>query len=230
MNTYAPAEEVSGELCAECHNKYVQLVPVITFRQYGVVVSMWLYGNNISMILGLTSETISYRIILTHMEKNQPSEADTKKKALRESGALHPKPEAIHDELFLQDEFFDPHDSIQVKYEMLRRHREEGKSVTEIARAFGTSRQAFYTTKEIFERRGIPGLIPKRRGPRTAHKCTEEVLRFAHQWQEAHPDETTYRLVEVIQHHFGIHIHPRTVSRALARWKKKRPPEMELPK
>lgn len=173
---------------------------------------------NISAYLLLTPGNISDIIILTYMHKKQPSNADSKKRALRESGALHPRPEAVQDELFLQDEFFDPHDVMQVKYEMLRRHRQEGKSVTEIARAFGTSRQAFYTAKQIFERRGILGLIPKRRGPRAAHKCSEDVLRFAHHWQEAHPNEPTPRLAEVIEQHFGIRIHPRTVSRALARW------------
>jgi len=106
------------------------------------------------------------------MDKNIPSDSDSKKAALRSAGALHPNPNAIRDEMFVQGDFFDPNDLVQVKYEMLRRHREEQKTVAEVARAFGTSRQAFYSAKALFDSQGIPGLIPKRRGPRGAHKCT----------------------------------------------------------
>ena len=113
---------------------------------------------------------------------------------------------------------------------MLRRHREEHRSVTEVAKTFGTSRQAFYAAKTHFDKKGIPGLIPKRRGPRGAHKCTEEVLDFAEQWNQTHLGERSLRLAEAIEHHFSIAIHPRTIDRALDRRKKKRPPETETTK
>jgi transposase len=161
------------------------------------------------------------------MDKNIPSPSDSKKEALRSACALHPNPNAIRDEAFVQGDFFDPNDLVQVKYEMLRRHREEQKTVAEVARAFGTSRQAFYSAKALFESQGIPGLIPKRRGPRGAHKCTEEVLDFAEQWKDEHPSEGTVRLAEAIEQRFGIHINPRSIDRALVRRKKKRQPRKE---
>jgi transposase len=163
------------------------------------------------------------------MSKKSPSDSDSKKAALRSAGALHPKPQVIRDEAFLRGDFFDPNDLVQVKYEMLRRHREEQKAVAEVARAFGTSRQAFYSAKILFNSQGIPGLIPKRRGPRGAHKCTEEVLDFAEQWKDEHPAEGTAHLAEAIDQRFGIHIHPRSIDRALVRRKKKRSPRKETP-
>jgi transposase len=156
------------------------------------------------------------------MSKKIPSDADSKKAALRAAGALHPNPEAIRDEAFLQGGFFDAHDLVQVKYEMLRRHREEKSSVAEVARRFATSRQAFYSAKGLFDSQGIPGLIPRRRGPRGAHKCTEEVLDFADQWRDAHPTEGALPLAEAIGQRFGIRINPRSIDRALLRRKKKR--------
>jgi hypothetical protein len=42
--------------------------------------------------------------------------AKTKSAALREHGALNPRPESISDELFAEYEFFDPRDLVQVKY------------------------------------------------------------------------------------------------------------------
>lgn len=166
---------------------------------------------------------------MTHMSKKIPSDADSKKAALRAAGALHPNPQAIRQEAFVQGEFFDPNDLVQVKYEMLRRQREEKKTVAEVARAFGTSRQAFYSAKTLFDSQGIPGLIPKRRGPQGAHKCTEEVLNFVEQWKDAHPAEGTLHLAEAIEQHLGITINLRSIDRALARRKKKRQPGTQTP-
>jgi len=169
-------------------------------------------------------------IILTSMSEQVPSPPDHKKRMLRAAGALHPQPQAVQDEAFLRGEFFDPRDIVQVKYEMLRRHRVDNKPVTDVARSFGASRQAFYSIQALFDTQGIPGLIPKRRGPHSAHKCTDEVLDFAQQWKDGHPDEPAESLVEEIRQHFNISINPRSVDRALARRKKKRMPgSMETP-
>ena len=90
----------------------------------------------------------------------------------------------MRDEAFRQEEFFDPRDLVQVRYEMLRRHQDrrrrgDGGGST----AFGVSRQAYYVTEAAFEEKGIAGLLPRRRGPRRAHKCTDEILDFAEQWR-----------------------------------------------
>src|SRR5207249_8606094 len=50
-------------------------------------------------------------------------------------------------------------------YEMLRRRRVEGRPVTEVATAFGVSRQAFYAAETAFTAGGLPGLLPRPRGP-----------------------------------------------------------------
>lgn len=145
---------------------------------------------------------------------------DPKTAALQAAGALHPRPEAVQDEAFSQHEFFDPRDRVQVKYEMLRRHRIEGHPVTEVAGTFGVSRQAFYTASASFEAEGLPGLLPRRRGPKRAHKCTDAVLDFVEAWRvedEAHAGEN---VSEAVRRRFGVTINPRSIDRALARRKK----------
>ena len=97
--------------------------------------------------------------------------SDPKTQALREAGALHPHPEAVRDEAFLNHPFFDPRDRVQVKYEMVRRHRIEGRSVTEVAARFGVSRQAFYEAAAAFEAHGIPGIVMRRTRPRSRRRC-----------------------------------------------------------
>ncbi|GFP18721.1 hypothetical protein HKBW3S03_00226 [Candidatus Hakubella thermalkaliphila] len=158
------------------------------------------------------------------MARAKPHECRKHKIALlREQGALQPDPDSVRDEAFRSQEFFDAHDRVQVKYEMLRRHQVEGRSVTEVAESFGLSRQAFYKAEAVFEAQGIPGLLPRRRGPQGAHKCTDEILDFVEQWQAESGTTKAEKAVPVVEKQFGVKINPRTLERALARRKKKRP-------
>ena len=96
--------------------------------------------------------------------------------ALKARGALHSHPQDVTEPLFRDSAFFDPHDVVQVKYEMLRRVRTETTSVSDAAADFGFSRPAFYHARAAFTREGLPGLLPRKRGPKQAHKLTDEVL------------------------------------------------------
>ena len=153
--------------------------------------------------------------------RRRPTE-DAKITALRTAGALHPHPEAVQDAAFRAHEFFDARDRVQVKYEMLRRHRVDGRPVTEVAAAFGVSRQAFYGAETAFTGAGLPGLLPRPRGPKRAHKCTEAILDFAEQQWAEDPTRRHARVVSAIHQHFGVRVHPRSLARALARRKKNR--------
>jgi len=144
---------------------------------------------------------------------------DAKSEALRQQGSLHPNPEHVLDESFQREEFFDSRDLVQVRYEMLRRRQIDGAAVTEVASAFGVSRQAYYMTEAAFEASGIAGLMPRRRGPQRAHKCTDEILDFVEQWRADISPENN--LSEAVRKRFGVAIHPRSLTRALARRKKK---------
>jgi transposase len=150
------------------------------------------------------------------------SRPDPKRKALEESGTANPHAEQVRDPVFAQGDFFDPRDLLQVKYEMLRRVRIEGHSVTEAVRNFGVSRPTFYKVQEDFDRAGLVGLLPGKRGPHGPHKITGEVMRFIEAALVAEPATDAAALVERIQQHFGLAVHRRTVERALARSKKKR--------
>ena len=149
---------------------------------------------------------------------------DPKLVALRERGAVNPRPKAVTDELFRTHEFFDPRDLVQVKCEMLRRVRWEGMSVARAAADFGFSRLSFYQTRAAFEGDGLSGLIPKKRGPHGPHKLTNEVMNHLRKVHDDAPSLRAPQLAEMIDKKFGIHIHPRTIERALGRGEKKRKP------
>ena len=97
---------------------------------------------------------------------------------LSQQGTLNPHPQDVTHELFQNNNFFDPRDLVQVKYEMLRQVRVENQSVSQSAKAFGFSRPSFYQARSTFQQTGMAGLIPQKRGPRHAHKLTPEVLKF----------------------------------------------------
>lgn len=80
------------------------------------------------------------------------------------------------DPLFRDSAFFDPSDLVQVKYEMLRSVERDGRAVVEAAEAFGLSRPVYYVARELFNREGLPGLLPRKRGPKRPHKLTEETV------------------------------------------------------
>jgi transposase len=152
-----------------------------------------------------------------------------KREALREQGALHAHPDRVADPLFEDGGFFDPEDVVQVKYEMLRRAGEEGMTVSDAASAFGFSRPSFYKALADFEAEGLPGLVARKRGPRGAFKLTEEVLAFVGQLRTEDPSMSPAALAEQVLEGFGKRIHPRTIERALAGTKKKRPASKQRP-
>ena len=146
---------------------------------------------------------------------------DSKSRALREHGALHPRPDQVQDPLFQHSEFFDPRDLPLVKYEMLRRVRVESRPVSEAAKAFGFSRVALYQAMAAFQKEGLPGLLPHRRGPKAANKLTDEVLEFIDQQRAADSSLRAPALAKMVQEHMGLSVHPRSIERALARRTKK---------
>lgn len=147
---------------------------------------------------------------------------DPKLAALEESGTVNPHPQEVRDAAFAGSDFFDSRDLVQVKYEMLRRVRSEGLSIADSALLFGVSRPTFYKAQADFDRCGLVGLLPAKRGPHGAHKITPEVLRFIEDLRTEDAGLDVPTLTERIRQQFGLEVHRRTVERALARSKKKR--------
>jgi transposase len=137
-------------------------------------------------------------------------------RALREEGTLNPEPGEVQDAKFGDGEFFDPHDIVQVKYEMLRRVSIENASVTIATEEYGVSRPTYYQTKAGFEEAGIAGLVPRKRGPHGPHKLQGAVLAFIEEHLVAGEPLRARELAKLIGEKFDIDVHPRTIERAVA--------------
>ena len=148
---------------------------------------------------------------------------DEKARRLKEAGSWCHNHEKVRDETFLENDFFDPRDIVQVKYEMLRKVEKEGVPVTRAAAAFGFSRTAFYQAKEAFSESGLSGLLPKRRGPRRAHKLSDEVLDFITERMDEEKINA-FKVAPLVEERFGISVHPRSIQRALSRRRQKKGP------
>jgi transposase len=158
----------------------------------------------------------------TYFALMSPSDsADAKIRELRLSGTLNPKADLVLDDRFQPYTFFDARDLLQVKYEMLRCVRHEGWSVSRAARHFGLSRPTYYQARNAFEQKGLWGLVPERRGPRTPRKLTEAMVESLRGLRVRDPALSWRSLAEHLAQHHGLHVHPRTIKRRLMRPQKK---------
>lgn len=157
-------------------------------------------------------------IICTYYGDSMPVRSRIKPpkiEALRDEGTLNPTPDEVHDPKFQENEFFDPHDIVQVKYEMLRRVSVENASVSAATEEYGVSRPTYYQTKASFDKGGVAGLVPQKRGPRGPHKLRGQALAFVQQQLVAGEPVRARELAKLVRHKFGINIHPRTIERAV---------------
>jgi transposase len=166
-----------------------------------------------------------------HIDDQSPDEIpvakrkrnDPKLDALRQRGAVHARADEVSDPPFLENDFFDARDVVQVKYEMLRRVHVDGQPVARAARAFGFSRPSFYEAQAALARAGLCGLLPEKRGPRQAHKLSAEVLTFVRTELANDPRLTSADLAQRLLDRFDLRVHPRSIERALSRSEKKTP-------
>ena len=142
--------------------------------------------------------------------------------SLKASGTLYPQAKDVRDECFIDNDFFDAQDLVQVKYEMLRRVAKEGWTVSRAADAFGFSRPSYYETHGGFLTEGLQGLLPKRRGPKEPHKMSEAILEFVVGLCELDEKIDSTELAKRVLKKFDISVHPRSIGRAIALREKKK--------
>jgi transposase len=145
----------------------------------------------------------------------QPSHPSTKIQALKAAGTFNPRSDQVRHPLFADSEFFDPQDLPQLKYEALRALRVDDYSLRRAAEEFGLSRPTLYQAKGQFEQKGLEGLLPRKRGPKQAHKLTPEVRQHLQELAACEPELGAQELVRRLRRKFKVKLHPRTIEKAL---------------
>jgi len=111
---------------------------------------------------------------------------------------------------------------VQVKYEMLRRVHAEDQSVRAASAAFGFSRPSFYHAQSGLARDGLPGLVPKKRGPHGGHKLTADGVAFVRERRAGDESLRASGLVRLIRERSALRVRsacPAIVGLASARCK-----------
>lgn len=141
---------------------------------------------------------------------------------LKKGSTFNSKASEVKDELFLKNDFFDPRDLAQVKYEMLRKVEKEDVEIKETVHLFGMSRQYYYKLKSAFDRQGIAGLLPDKRGPKRPFKLTDAIVGFINEMAKEDSSVTNQRIAEKLEARFKVAVNPRTIQRMRKSQKKRK--------
>ena len=136
---------------------------------------------------------------------------------LKENGTYNRMHANVTAPCFQSGEFFDSRDLVQVKYELLRSISSGECNVTQASKLFGMSREAIYKNKAAYETGGIQALIPKKTGPKSAHKLTEKGRRFIDSYIADHPTASAAEANARMREKTGISVHTRTIERYLSK-------------
>lgn len=147
----------------------------------------------------------------------------SKRQALKASGTFNPRAGQVHHKLFEQSDFFDPEDLLQLKYESLRALEKDAYSIAQAAGEFGLSRPTIYQAQGQFQESGLEGLLPRKRGPKSAHKLTPQVRQYLEELSAAEPELNSSELARRVLQRHKLKLHPRTLEKALRRKAKKGP-------
>ena len=143
----------------------------------------------------------------------------SKKDILQGNGTFNKNHEKVKDARFAGDDFFDPMDIVQVKYEMLKDVAKHGRPVSGAAVDFGFSRTAYYGIKAAFDKHGVSGLIPEKPGPKKPHKLTAEHQGLIDDYIAKNPGASSGELAAMISGNNDFTISKRTVERYRAKKK-----------
>ena len=142
-----------------------------------------------------------------------------KREYLIENGTYNKKHANVKNTKFKEDEFFDPMDIVQVKYEMLKEVEKSGRPITEAAEEYGFSRTAFYNIKDAFNQQGIRGFIPEKPGPKKPRKLTAEYQKIVDECIAKNPKVSSSEIAGVINSNGTVTINKRTIERYRAKKK-----------
>ena len=132
---------------------------------------------------------------------------------MRRNGSYNHRAGNVSAEIFSDSTFFDAHDLVQVKYEMLRAVEKEQNDVSSTSETFGFSRVSFYQIRKEYDENGVAGLLPKKRGPKGSRKLNDSDVAFARELINTH---TKAQIVTRLKEERGIEISKRTLERKLA--------------
>ena len=100
--------------------------------------------------------------------------------------------------------------------------RQDGLTQSQISEFLAKDKAAITRLLNALEKEGLAGLLPRRPGPKRAHKLTDEVMAFIDEELREGRAVSSEEMSQRVEERFGLSVHPRSIERALARREKKR--------
>ncbi len=139
-----------------------------------------------------------------------------KKDILRKVGALNKYPEKITNPLFLEYDFFDSFDNVQIKYEMLRANQIDRQKVAHVCKQFNYSREAFYVILRRFKQRGFAGLLEAPRQKKSTIMANHDMIKTIIRRKFEEPDISGAQLTNEINAIYHTEYKKRSIEKAIA--------------
>ncbi|MDB4303745.1 hypothetical protein N9934_03030 [Desulfosarcina sp.] len=136
---------------------------------------------------------------------------------LEKEDLLNQKPERVSPSLFADNDFFDPLDLTQVRYEMLRSARIGKTPVVKACKLFGFSREYFYRLERNFMVHGLVSLLGSPKGRRPLIAINQEIVNFIVHRRIDNPKLSGDDLRKEILKLYKIDCSRRTVERVIER-------------
>ena len=143
---------------------------------------------------------------------------EEKLKFLEKEGLLNQKPDRISHSLFKTNDFFDPLDLLQVRYEMIRYVKVDGYSVAKACRIFGFSREYYYKLGRMFSERGFVGLLGAPSGRRPLIALNQELVNFIIHKKLEEPNLSGDNICKQIKKSYYVECSTRTVERIIEKF------------
>ncbi len=138
-----------------------------------------------------------------------------KKDILAHLGALNKNPEGVTHSLFIERDFFDPLDNVQIKYEMLRANQVDNQKVSRICRQFNYSREAFYVILRKFKKHGIIGFLESSRQRKNTVMLNQDIVKMIIQTKFNNPNISGSKLARKINVKFNTDYKKRAIEKAV---------------
>lgn len=138
-----------------------------------------------------------------------------KKDVLSKIGALNKNPAKVTNSLFIEQDFFDPLDNVQIKYEMLRANQVDNQKVSHVCKQFNYSREAFYVILRRFKKQGIVGFLENSRQKKNTIMLNQGIVKMIIHTKFNNPDISGSNLAQKINAKFNTDYKKRAIEKAV---------------
>ena len=184
---------------------------------------MWYsVGNKASHIHNLTVHKTAFEMQSRKAQRQAEHEGCMqmeKKDILIKNGTYNKNHSKVKNERFREGGFYDPMDIVQVRYEMIKDAEDRGGAIGQATGEYGYSRASYYNIKDDFEKGGMTGLVPDKRGPKTPRKLTGDLQDFIKDYVKGDPSASPAKIAAAIEAARGVTVSKRTVERFFSKKK-----------